>query len=410
MKRKNLFRAAVPAAVALLAPAIGAVPAFAAAPAAPTVTEVSASATVGQLVTFKFTEPDGSKPVSYSWDIDGDELTGTATATNGSATVKIPALRFSNTLEVYSYGADGTFSDDTLFSFNAAGAAPYVDQDLTGDGKPDLAVVVGNKLLEADGKGTAGKVGVPATTLSSDGDAVSVDFTGYQVITGKFSGGSFEDYVAYNPSNGVAIAYSGLGALDKTHPRLLLNNGVSFGYFLSDMDGNNPTQLATAYDSSGQGNTIVDLVGVVGSATDGYHFEYYPAGFVTGGYPGPVDTGIATPDGGSGWQDWRLSSKLLPNGTAISLWNPATGALYLWEGVKFDVNSGQLTYTQYKVSANFLAGATGTTLRLTDFNADGVPDVWAVTGAGAVTAYQISGLSATGIAKIKSKGSPINLQ
>ncbi|WP_030439813.1 hypothetical protein [Actinoplanes subtropicus] len=410
MKRKNLLRAAVPAAVALLAPAITAVPAFAAAPAAPTVTQISGSATVGQMVTFKFTEPDGSQPVSYSWDIDGDELTGTATASHGQATVKIPALRFSNTLEVYSDGADGTFSDSAHFSFFAAGAAPYADQDLTGDGKPDLAVVVGDKLLEADGKGTAGKVRVPATTLSSDGNAISEDFTGYQVITGKFSGGSFEDYVAYNPSNGVAIAYSGLGALDKTHPRLLLTAGVSFGDFLSDIDGNNPIQLATAYDSSAQGNPIVDLVGIAGSATDGYHFEYYPAGFVTGAYPGPVDTGVATPDGGRDWQNWQLSSKLLPSGTAISLWNPATGALYLWEGVKFDVNSGQLTYTQFRVSAHFLAAATGTTLRLTDFNADGVPDVWAVTRAGVVTAYQISGLSTTGTAKIKAKGSPINLQ
>lgn len=410
MKRRNLLRVAVPAAVTLLAPAVAAVPAFAAAPAAPAVTEVSASATVGQLVTFKFTELDGSEPVSYSWDIDGDELTGTVTASHGQATVEIPALRFSNTLQVYSHGADGTFSDPAYLSFTAADAAPYADQDLTGDGKPDLAVVVGDKLLEADGKGTAGKVGLPATTLSSDGNAISQDFTGYQVITGKFSGGSFEDYVAYKPSDGVATAYSGLGSLDKTHPRLLLTTGVTFGYFLSDADGNNPIQLATAYDSSGQGNPIVDLVGIVGSATDGYHFEYYPAGFVTGAYPGPVDTGVATPDGGRDWQNWQLSSKLLPSGTAISLWNPATGALYLWEGLKFDAGSGHLTYTQFQVSAHFLAGATGTTLRLTDFNADGVPDVWAVTGAGVVTAYQISGLSTTGTAKIRAKGSPITLQ
>nr|BFE76921.1 hypothetical protein GCM10020092_102220 [Actinoplanes digitatis] len=64
--------------------------------------------------------------------------------------------------------------------------------------------------------------------------------------------------------------------------------------------------------------------------------------------------------------------------------------------------AAELSYTQYKLSANFLTGANGTTLRLTDFDADGVADIWGVS-ASSVTAYQVSGLSQTGTAKIKAK-------
>ena len=97
--------------------------------------------------------------------------------------------------------------------------------------------------------------------------------------------------------------------------------------------------------------------------------------FVTRVYEFPVDTGLSTPDGGSDWENWKLASKLLPSGTAVSLWSPSTGALYLWEGVTFDIDSGRLLYTQYRLLANFLTGATNTTLRLTDFDANGVPDL-----------------------------------
>lgn len=69
----------------------------------------------------------------------------------------------------------------------------------------------------------------------------------------------------------------------------------------------------------------------------------------------------------------------------------------------FDSASGRLAFTQYQVSADFLTGSADTTLRLTDFDADGMPDVWAVSAGGAVTAYKISGLSLHGIAKIKAK-------
>lgn len=401
MKRHSLLRLSVPAAAVLLGPVVAAAPALAAAPTAPTVTEVGTSVVIGQTVKFKFTEPDGSQPAEYHWLLNSGELFGSADATNGKATTKILATTAVNRLEVYAVDADGSAGDATTVFFTGTTPAAYADQDLNGDGRPDLAVVVGDTLLAADGKGTGGQVHVPAVDLGPDGNGVGGTFAGMQVITGKFADGPFEDYLAYNPSTGTALQYDGLGSADETQPRLVTLNEHST--YFSDWDGNNPIQLATAYNSSGQGYTTPDLVGILGDATSGFHLNYYLSYGYQLGYGDPVDTGALTPDGGSDWANWKLSSKLLPSGTAISLWNPSTGALYLWEGVTFDSASNHLAYTQYKLSAAFRTGAADTTLRLTDFDADGVPDIWAVSADGSVTAYRVSGLSVTGTAKLKAK-------
>jgi hypothetical protein len=156
-----------------------------------------------------------------------------------------------------------------------------------------------------------------------------------------------------------------------------------------------------AYDSSGNHGPIPDLMGVVGSPASGYGLYYYPDAFITGGY-GTVDPlTTLTPAGGTDWNNWRLASKLLPSGTAVVLWNQSTGALYLWEGVTFDPNTSRLSYTQYHLAKRWLRGTDLSTLRLTDVNADGVPDLWAVAPGGTVTPYVVTDLSATGTAKIK---------
>ncbi|GAA2711271.1 hypothetical protein [Actinoplanes palleronii] len=405
MKRTTLLRLTVPTATVLISPAVAVVPAFAAASAAPTVTQVGAAPVVGQTTKFRFTEPDGSEPTEYRWMINGGELTGVATATAGKATLQILATRAVNQLAVYAVGADNSLSDSTQLIYTGTGPSPYADQDLNGDDKPDLAAVVGDQLLLATGKGTAGKVRVPAIDLAPAGNGMGGSgFAGLQLITGKFTGGPFEDYVAYNPVYGQAFVYRGLGEADAKNPGLLAKSAGSWsGGFFADWDGYNPTQLINAYDLRGTQQTTPDLLGVLGSAATGYHLSYYGSYGYTGGFDMPLDTGAVTPDGGSDWAGWQLASKLLPSGTAISLWNPATGALYLWEGVTADSASGRLAYTQYHLSAQFLTGAVDTTLQLTDVDADGVPDVRGVTAAGTVTAYRISGLSATGTATVKAQ-------
>jgi hypothetical protein len=112
---------------------------------------------------------------------------------------------------------------------------------------------------------------------------------------------------------------------------------------------------------------------------------------------------LPTPTGGTDWQNWRIFSKLLPSGTALALWNPTTGGLYLWEEVRFSADTGALSFTQYTLAANWQPVATPSALQLTDVNDDGIPDLWAVTPAGDVTAYVTSQLSASGPATLKAE-------
>lgn len=57
-------------------------------------------------------------------------------------------------------------------------------------------MVTGESLIEASGKGTAGKVRVPALDLAPNGNGAGGTFAGTRLITGEFSGGLFEDYLA----------------------------------------------------------------------------------------------------------------------------------------------------------------------------------------------------------------------
>jgi hypothetical protein len=412
---KHHIRLLSGAALALLLAQTVATPANAAAAtiAAPVATEISTGVTVGGDAQFRFSEPDGSDPaVAYTWSVIG-ESQYTVDAVDGVATVPVFAVGQSNVLDVTARSADGQFSAGTRVVFGATNPPPAADQDLTGDGLPDLIADGGTTGLtsgmwQAAGQGTKGKVVTPAVNASPDGNGVGSSFDGAQIITGKFTGGPFEDYLAFYPALDQALIYKGFGAATTAHPEVVELSETG-GAPTSDWDGNTATELVNAYDSSGNGTGFPDLMGVAGSAANGYGLFYYP----NVGGPGANSMGqrltATTPTGGTDWDSWRIASKLLPSGTAIVLWNQATGALYLWEGLTVDPGAGAAAYTQYKLATKWEKGADFTSLRLTDFNADGVPDLWAVKPAGTVTAYTISGLSAAGTAKIKA-GSPQHLQ
>jgi hypothetical protein len=292
---------------------------------------------------------------------------------------------------------------------SAAGTA--ADQDLNGDGRPDLLTVGGTPglasgLWMAAGCSTRGRVGVPAVNLGINGNGGigngPSDFDGGQAITGKFTGQSFEDFLVYYPSGpnaGLGVILGGTGDGAPINP---VNNEYSLspGTF-TDFNGDNPIQLANAYDSAGANLAYPDLFATIGDPTNGYTLDYYPNQDGPGGYYVPVPLTVPTPTGGTDWQNWKIYSKLLPSGTALALWNPTTGGLYLWEGVTFDPGTGALTFTQYTLAAAWHPVAAPSSLQLTDFNGDGVPDLWAVSAAGDVTPYAISKLSTTGPAKLK---------
>jgi hypothetical protein len=168
------------------------------------------------------------------------------------------------------------------------------------------------------------------------------------------------------------------------------------GVFHADL-----VDLAEGFGPGGQPGVdfaYPDLFGIVGDPTMGYTLDYYPNYDAAGSYYNAVPTPLATPAGGADWGSWHIASKLLPNGTALLLSNPSTGALYLWESVTFDGTT--LHYTQYQLATDWQPDAVS--LQLTQ-DPDGNPLIWTVSATGAATAHLVSQLSTTGVATLQAQ-------
>jgi hypothetical protein len=387
-------------------------------PGAPTVT-LSGSAQIGQPVTLAISPPSGSTlPTSYIYQLNGGVPdTETANPTNGSATITVVPTRFTNTLTVTSQSLGGNIGDTANKVFNATPAATAGDSDMTGDGIPDLLTPGATNGLPAGlwlaaGKGN-GQVQAGASDLGANGNGTAgdnspADFTGAQAMTGHFGGTGLQDVLTYYPHDGrgaVAgqaniLAGSGDGSPIQAQ-RNDVEQTIPAGIF-ADLYGDNPIQLANGGNTSGNGYAYPDLIGISGDTGSGYYLNLYPNMDGAGNYPVPyplLDNAggpLRTPAGGSDWNQWVIATAQLPSGTAMYLWNPATGELYLWDNLTavYDPNADSytLSYTQYLIAD----GATPTTtwnkgaaltLRAADVNRDGAPDLWAVGGGGVVTAY-----------------------
>jgi len=418
MRGRRSFRLmAAVAAVTLISVLVApAAPALAAV-AAPTIVQATEVTTIGKAARFRLGAPDGAvATTAFMWQLNAGPWQEVAVIA-GKATVSVVPDRFTNGLSVYAVGADGSLSDTSTLFFNAVFPPPTADQDLDSDGRPDLLTPggtagLGEGLWLATGRGERGKVRVPAVNIGSHGVGLGQDpsgaepgaaFTGAQVITGKFTGGPFEDVFVYFPSGhraGSAVIIRALGNGAELRADLSGNShGLSAG-LLSDWDGNQPTQLVNGYDVDGNNPEYPDLFAIMGSPAADSSLSFYPTYSGVGNYPFPVATGAATPTGGTDWQNWRLASASLPSGTALALWNRSAGALYLWMSVTANPDTGALTYRQHHLSDAWLPDADLSSLQLTDFNADGVPDLRAVTTDGKATAYRITELPETGPATI----------
>jgi hypothetical protein len=294
--------------------------------------------------------------------------------------------------------------------FNAAPAATAADADLTGDGHADL-VVAGSAtdglppgLWLASGRGngqvTAGVTDIGANGSGTSGNQSATDFAGAQVITGQFGGTGLQDVLAYYPPG---LASYPAGAL-AGQANLLFGNGdgspiqaqdsgteqtISAGVF-TDLNGDDPQQLANAGNTSGQGYAYPDLIGINGDGTNGYYLEFYPNSDGLGDYPAADQLPTATPSGATDWNNWTIATAQAASGTAMYLWDSSTGALYLWQNLAYDMSTGAFSYTQYTIAdgstATWNKGAT-LTLDAADVNGGGVPDLWAVGKNGVATAY-----------------------
>ena len=372
-------------------------------PVAPTVVEDDATYTIGSAGKVTFVEPVGSPVPSFFVYETGNGAITKITANKRRVTVSIVPTSPVNGLQVWAVEADGTFTPTTTTFVHAVYPPPFADQDLTGDGKPDLLTVGGATGLPPGVWLTAGKAGkgrlrTPATLIASVDGWPAPDFDGAQTLSGTFTGTSFNDLFVYYPSglnaglSMIASSFDNGGPVDEAGASAMPSGTMS------DLNGDNPTQVANAYDSAGTHNAYPDLFAVNGDRTNGYTLDYYPNSDGTGAYFTANPTPLPTPTGGTDWNSWHLASKLLPNGTALLLSNPTTGALYLWESVTYDGTT--LRYTSYRLAATWPAAAAA--LQLSQ-DASGAPLIWAVSSGGAATAYLVSHLSTTGTATLKAQ-------
>ncbi|GIH19001.1 hypothetical protein [Rugosimonospora africana] len=362
----------------------------------------------------------GDLPVKYEYWINGGKHKTIKADKTGSAIVYLTFTTHLNGMYVEGIGADGTAGLATFNYYFADGATPAAEKDSDGDGVPDIVTVgdpsgLGSGLWLAAGRPAGyatGRVRTPAVNIT--GKTAGGDpsyFDGAKIITGNFLDDNLQDVMIYfvdGPKAGAGMILPGSG----DGSPLTDIDGIDAGLdYFSDWDGNSPIDLANAYKSSGFTNATPDFIGISGNPSNGYHLAYYP---IQINFPLPTSSEMTpnlTPTGGTDWENWQLFSTQVRSGTAIYLWNRTTGALYLWEGVRFTDNgdgTGSITYQQYEIAQSWNTGATYSTVEAVDFTGDGTPDLWTVTPAGVATAYVVSNLSLTAPAKISAKA-PQNL-
>ncbi|MER7283752.1 LamG-like jellyroll fold domain-containing protein [Dactylosporangium sp. NPDC000244] len=380
-------------------------------PGAPTV-KVPNGGTQGQNVSVSVTPGPGTLPTAYTYQLNGrPPVTVAASNIDGGATFSIKPNRFANTIAVTAMSAGGNFGDTGSRPFTAVTAAVQGDHDLDGDGRPDLLAVGGANGLPAglwQARGTAGvhlnaamtDAGVNGTGVVPNHLATNLtaptQYTGSQVITGHFTGGSQQDILVYYPGGdqiGTAVIITGSG----DGSALQLENGASVlsAGTITDTAGVAPAQLVNAGNAASSGFLYPDLLGVT---ADGSALNYFPNSNGTGGYAMTYGLSRATPDG-SAWGGWTLASNQSSSGaTNLLLWKKSTGALYLWTGITVDYGAGTLAFAQQYSLGIWNAAKTLTLqLQLQDVNGDGTPDVRTVedTRTGRTYPITISGGTAT---------------
>ncbi|MFI1196795.1 FG-GAP-like repeat-containing protein, partial [Micromonospora sp. NPDC020750] len=362
--------------------------------------------TVGEPAAFTITKSEsstGSTPTSYVYQLNAGPPNDVPADSNGNATIAVSPTRFTNTLTVTSVSTGGNFGDSASVTFNSNPAATAADADLTGDGTADLLTVGATNGLPSGlwlGAGNTEGTALPGTNIGTRGNGVTgnnspADFDGAQALTGHFTGTGLQDVLVYYPGG---VNPGGAGILRTNGDGSTIQAQLSGNQFsidpgqLLDDNGNRPIQLANADDTRNLNSPYPDLIGTSGDPTNGYHLTYYPNLGMIGGNVNPQYTTATTPNGGTDWNNWTITTAQLTGGTAMFLWNRTTGALHLWTDLNYTEETGQLTYTPHTLSTTWNTG-TNLTLRAADTNADGTPDLWTTGTGGNITLWKVTNLT-----------------
>jgi hypothetical protein len=386
--------------------------------------------TVGTSAGFTL-EPNGTstastEPTSYTYQLNGGNpvTVSTNSAAKYDAGITVTPTRRTNILSFNAVAAGGNIGQANYCTINAAAPASAVDQDLTGDGVPDL-LTVGNGtagtasgLWLAGGRGDGGRfdgtVDTSATDIAPQGPqdvGVPASWNGLNAITGQFTDSGFNDIEAYQPGTDDVYVLPGQGDGSATTSDEQNLTGVLTDTSLVSNDTNDPLQLADAYNASGDDEPYPDQIGVFDdpNTSVGTYLAYFADSdgfnsFDAGNYEGlPYELTDTTPDGTMDWNDWTISTdndtRAGTTYTDMYLWNQSTGALYLWEltGLTGQTTGGlntttlndtnptaTLTYTATEISGDWSTTPLAA-FQATDVNGD--PGLTTVDGSGQVRSY-----------------------
>jgi hypothetical protein len=399
-----------------------------------------------------------ANPDSYSYQLNGSNpVTVSASSSSPYAgSIKITPTRITNVLAVTAIAAGNNIGQTAICWINASQPPPATDQDMTGDGVPDLLTVGNGTTSTASGLWLAagrGSVGLfdgtiaPAATdiapygpqglgaaSGSSNTGTPASWNGLNALSGQFLGPGFNDIEAYQPGTDQVYLLKGQGDGSIATSQDTNLTGVFTDQLYYDTGGDfnsdNPLQLANAYDVSSIGSTThvayPDQVGIYSDPQLGSFLAYFvnSNGLNSfdqqSGNTQPYVLTNATPDGTMDWASWTIATDFR-SGAAypdMYLWNESTGALYLWQltgltnlvaggadiyatPITFSNPTAQLTGTLVNLSASAIwhKGDSLTTLQGTGIG--GQPGILDVTSTGQVESWAWNGTTLT---QVNAKG------
>lgn len=370
-----------------------------------------------------------ANPDSYVYQLNGGSPVTVSAARTSPYTgnITFTPTRITNILTVTAVAAGNSVGETYTCWITAAAPAEAVDQDLTGDGIPDLLTVGSGTtgtapgLWLADGKaadtanGPAfdGTVSTTATdiapygpqglgTSQSDTNVGTPDsWNGLKAVTGQFVDPTpgFNDIEAYKPAGDQVYLLQGQGdGSIATSQDLNLTDVLTNTPYIGSAGDQNlnsagnpapdyPVQLANAYDASvlGTSNTASpypDQIGVFTDPTIGSYLGYFQNNDGDNSFDAETGTGPwmltnDTPDGTMDWNDWTITTDYRPSAAypEMYLWNQTTGALWMWQitGLSNEVPGG-VNYNTIPFS--YSNSTAGLDVNATKLSADTTAGTW----------------------------------